>query len=64
MGGCWVKWAQSSGEWPGSRRTFLEGRLEGASVDVETDAVTEDGEGAARGWEGGTRRLAATDGGG
>lgn len=39
VGGCWTKWAQSRGEWPGSRRTFLEGRRGGGRVDVERRGV-------------------------
>lgn len=64
MGGCRVRLAQSRGEWPGSRSTFLEGRFEGARVDVEADEASEEGERAAGDREGGTRRLAAADGGG
>lgn len=42
----------------------MEGRLEGARIDVEADAAIEEGEGAAGDREIGTRRLAAADGGG
>ena len=52
MGGCLVRCAQSRGECPGSRITFLEGRWEDGRVEVV-------GEG-----EGGARREDAADGGG
>lgn len=35
LGGWLVRWAQSRGEWPGSSKTFLEGREGGGRVDVE-----------------------------
>lgn len=59
VGGLAVRWAQSRGEWPGSRRTFLEGRVDGERVEVEREEV-----GGAREREGGARRVAAVDGGG
>ena len=56
-----VSEAQSRGEWPGLRRTFLEGREVGGSVDIEGWRVDcEDG-----GVElGGVRRVDAAEGGG
>ena len=30
-----MRCAQSSGEWPGGKRTFLEGREEGGRVEIE-----------------------------
>lgn len=60
MGGCRVRYAQSSGEWPGSRRTFLDERLEGARVDV--DRGREEVEGASD-RDGGVWRLEAAGGG-
>ena len=59
MGGLAVRCAQSRGEWPGSRRTFLEGRVEGARVEAEREEL-----GGAREADGGTRRAAAVEGGG
>lgn len=35
VGGWAARCAQSRGEWPGVRRTFLEGREEGERVDVD-----------------------------
>lgn len=61
VGGCLVRWAQSSGEWPGSSTTFFEGRFAGARVDVE--GASEGGE-EPRDRDGGGRRLEAADGGG
>lgn len=61
MGGLAVRCAQSRGEWPGSRRTFFEGREEGARVDVEGKSVEV---GGAREREGGARRVEAVEGGG
>lgn len=62
VGGLAVRWAQSRGEWPGSRRTFLEGgRVEGWRVEVERR------EAGAREREesgGGARRVDAVEGGG
>ena len=59
-GGGWaVRCAQSRGEWPGSRRTFFEGRVEGERVEVVRDEV-----GGAREREGGARRVDAVEGGG
>ena len=58
-GGLAIRCAQSRGEWPGSRRTFLEGRLEGARVEVEREEI-----GGAREREGGARRVEAVEGGG
>lgn len=57
VGGLAVRCAQSRGEWPGSRRTFLEGRLEGERVEVER----EEG-GGARVREGGWRWVDAVEG--
>lgn len=59
VGGLVVRWAQSRGEWPGSRRTFLEGRVDGERVEVEREEV--DG---ARDRERGARREEAIEGGG
>ena len=58
LGGLWVKWAQSSGEWPGSRITFLDGRDNGARVEVvgARDVVV-----GAREREGGPRRVDAAE---
>ena len=61
VGGLAVRCAQSSGEWPGSRRTFREGRAVGARVDEEG---AREELGGARGREGGARRVDAADGGG
>ena len=61
FGGWAIRWAQSRGEWPGSRRTFLEGREGGDRVDVE--GARED-VGGAREREGGPRRVDAAEGGG
>lgn len=57
VGGLAVRCAQSRGEWPGSRRTFLEGRVEGERVEVDKDE-----EGGAREREGGARRVEAVEG--
>ncbi len=59
MGGWAVRWAQSRGEWPGERRTFLEGRREGDKVEVERDGGAREREGG-----GGARRVEAVEGGG
>lgn len=59
-GGLLVRCAQSRGEWPGSSWTFLEGRAEGARVEVE-GARREDVAGFR---PGGARRVEAVDGGG
>ena len=59
MGGLAVRCAQSRGEWPGSRRTFLEGRVDGERVEVDREEV-----GGAREREGGARRVEAVEGGG
>ena len=61
LGGLWVKCAQSRGEWPGSRMTFLDGRDDGARVEVvgARDVVV-----GAREREGGLRRVDAAEGGG
>lgn len=59
VGGLAVRCAQSRGEWPGSRRTFLEGRAEGERVEVDREEV-----GGAREREGGARRVEAVEGGG
>jgi hypothetical protein len=56
-----MRWAQSSGEWPGERRTFFEGREEGERVEVE--GAREDGV-EARDRDGGPRRFEAAEGGG
>lgn len=55
-----MRFAQSSGEWPGSSCTFLEGRCE----DGRVDAVGAEEEGAPRERLGGARRVEAIDGGG
>lgn len=59
VGGLAIRCAQSRGEWPGSRRTFLEGRVEGERVEVEREEF-----GGAREREGGARRVEAVEGGG
>ena len=61
VGGLWVRWAQSRGEWPGSRITFLDGRDDGARVEVvgASDVVV-----GARERDGGPRRVDAAEGGG
>ena len=61
VGGLWIRWAQSRGEWPGSRITFLDGRDDGARVEVvgARDVVV-----GAREREGGPRRVDAAEGGG
>lgn len=70
VGGLAVRCAQSRGEWPGSRRTFLEGRVEGLRVEVERreeDGVVVVAVGGAREREeggGGARRVDAVEGGG
>ena len=56
-----MRWAQSRGEWPGSRMTFLEGRAEGDRVDVE--GAREDVAGFERP-DGGPRKVEAAEGGG
>lgn len=56
-----MRWAQSSGEWPGERRTFFEGREEGERVEVE--GAREDGVGG-RDRDDGPRRVEAAEGGG
>ena len=61
LGGFWVKCAQSRGEWPGSRITFLDGRDEGARVEV---VGARDVAVGAREREGGPRRVDAVEGGG
>lgn len=61
VGGFAVRCAQSRGEWPGSRRTFLEGRAEGASVEIEGARDELDG---FRELDGGTRNVEAAEGGG
>ena len=53
-GGLLTRCAQSSGEWPGARRTFLEGREDGGR---------EDAVGASE-RDGGARRVEAAEGGG
>ena len=62
VGGLAVRCAQSRGEWPGSRRTFLEGRLDGERVEVV--GAREVVVGGAREREGEPRRIDAVDGGG
>jgi hypothetical protein len=59
-GGLRVSAAQSSGEWPGGRSTFREGRWEGGRVEV--DAAT--GARLDAPLRGGARREEAADGGG
>ena len=61
VGGLCVRWAQSRGEWPGSRITFLDGRDDGARVEVvgARDVVVGAGE-----RDGGPRRVDAAEGGG
>lgn len=61
LGGFAVRCAQSRGEWPGSRRTFLEGRAEGAKVDIEGARDRLD---AFAGPDGGARNVEAAEGGG
>lgn len=60
-GGLAIRCAQSRGEWPGSRRTFLEGRADGAWVDIDgaRDIVDAFGE-----LNGGPRNVEAGEGGG
>lgn len=60
-GGFAVRCAQSRGEWPGSRRTFLDGRLEGARVEIEGAREALEG---LRELVGGARRVDAAEGGG
>ena len=59
LGGLWVRWAQSRGEWPGSRINFLDGRDDGARVEVvgARDVLV-----GAREREGGPRRVDAAEG--
>ena len=61
VGGLWVRWAQSRGEWPGSRITFLDERDDGARVEVvgARDAVV-----GARERDGEPRRVDAAEGSG
>ena len=61
VGGLAVRYAQSRGEWPGSRRTFFDGRAEGERIDV-VGAIEEVGGAGER--EGGPRRVDAEEGGG
>jgi hypothetical protein len=61
VGGYLMRWAQSSGEWPGERRTFFEGREKGERVEVE--GAREDVRGP-RDRDGGPRRVEAAEGGG
>lgn len=61
VGGLFTRLAQSSGEWPGSSRTFFEGRFDGANVEVEGGMIRDEG---AREFEGGVRRIEAAEGGG
>lgn len=56
VGGLAVRCAQSRGEWPGSRRTFFEGRVEGERVEVE--GARDVGEGFEE-FEGEARRVDA-----
>ena len=56
-----VSEAQSRGEWPGFRRTFLDGREFGGSVEIEGWRVDCEGE---RVDLGGVRRVDAAEGGG
>ncbi len=58
VGGCAVRWAQSRGEWPGERRTFLDWREEGDRVEVEREREREEV------GVGGARRVEAVEGGG
>ena len=60
VAGLLTRFAQSSGEWPGSRRTFLEGRL--AEGRVELVGARE--EGAMDERDNGVRRVGAAEGGG
>ena len=61
VGGFAVRWAQSRGEWPGSRSTFLEALFAGGSVDIEGAREVLDGLSEA---DGGARSEEADDGGG
>lgn len=61
VGGLAVRWAQSRGEWLGSRRTFFEGREPGARVEVEG---ARDVRGGLRVFGVGARRVEAAEGGG
>jgi len=61
VGGFAVRCAQSRGEWPGSRRTFLDGRIDGAKVDIEGARDRLD---AFAGPDGGARNVEAAEGGG
>lgn len=63
FGGEEVRAAQSRGEWPGLRRTFLEGREEGERVDVEGASEPVVGE-RLDFVVGGVRRVEAVEGGG
>ena len=56
-----VRCAQSTGQWPGSRRTFFEGRVDGERVEV---VGVREVEGGASEREGGPRRVDAAEGGG
>lgn len=58
-----MRCAQSSGEWPGARRTFREGRLDAGRVE-DVGVRDEGGPAAAGEREGGVRRVDARDGGG
>ena len=60
VGGFAVRAAQSSGDRPGASRTFLDGRADGASVDVDGARDVLFPRGA---WPGGTRREDAEEGG-
>lgn len=61
VGGCLIRWAQSSGEWPGERRTFFEEREEGESVEFEGASEVDWGP---RDRDGVARRVEAAEGGG
>ena len=62
VGGWEVRCAQSRGEWPGVRMTFLEGRAEGARV--EEVAAKEENLPVVKDFGGGPRSVEASDGGG
>ena len=64
FGGWAVRWAQSSGLWPGERRTLREGVLEMAVLPGERDEQNGEDFGGAREEDGGARRVEAVDGGG
>lgn len=55
-----TKFAQSRGEWPGSRRTFLDERFDDGRVDAVGAREADD----PRERLGGPRRVEAADGGG